>query len=68
MTTDIENLLAEQSLLVEAQARFLESHEVKGELTVPDDELEIYRMLGEKLPFLWPDEEFLSWAEERTPP
>lgn len=32
-----------------------------------DDDLEVYALLGEPSPFLWPDEAFLAWLEERTP-
>lgn len=33
--------------------------------TVPEEELSVYSLLGEKLPFLWPFERLLSWALER---
>lgn len=47
-------------------SRWIEEHEVKGELTLSEDEIELYRMLGEKIPFLWPDPEFFNWAKERA--
>lgn len=36
-----------------------------GSLTLPADEVEVYRLVGEKLPLLWPFEQAERWAIER---
>lgn len=35
----------------------------EGKLSLEDDEVETYRLLGEKLPYLWPANAFLAWVE-----
>lgn len=39
-----------------------------GKLSVSEDELEVYRVLGERLPYLWPADEVSRWAIERWGP
>lgn len=34
-------------------------------MALDEEEIEVYRMLGEPLPILWDDEAFIRWAEER---
>lgn len=36
-----------------------------GDLSVPLEEVELYRALGEKVPYLWPASEVSRWAVER---
>lgn len=36
-----------------------------GDLSVPLEEIELYRALGEKAPYLWPASEVSRWAVER---
>ncbi len=36
-----------------------------GKLELPADEVELYQMLGEPIPFLWPDDHLLDWLTER---
>ncbi len=42
-----------------------DAHCERGELTVPDEELEVLEMLGEPLPYVWEAERLAEWAAER---
>lgn len=55
-----EDYMSEASLLISA------SEPVSGEYSVPVEELDIYRSLGEELPFFWESfDSLFSWALER---
>ncbi len=38
---------------------------VEGEPSVPVEEIELYQMLGEQIPWFWSSEAFVPWATER---
>lgn len=42
-----------------------DEHTKAGSFTVPDDELEVFSLLGEPMPWLWPDERLARWALDR---
>lgn len=44
---------------------WFEAHTYPGRLTIGDDEVEIFRMLGEDLPYLWLEPKLRAWALER---
>ncbi len=38
---------------------------VEGSFTMSAEEVELYQMLGESIPFLWPSEKLVQWAMEQ---
>lgn len=45
--------------------RWMEENVVRGTFLLPTpEEVGVYRMLGERLPLLWPDDRFQPWFEE----
>ncbi len=42
----------------------LSSPAERGKLVLPADEVELYQMLGEPIPFLWAEPLFLEWVAE----
>lgn len=43
-------------------------HVLRGKWVLPtQEEVELYQMLGEELPFWWKPERLLAWLEERSP-
>lgn len=60
---------AKRSLLIPAASmpRWEEENVVYGTWVLPtQDEVDIYRLMGEELPFLWPDEQLDAWLLERS--
>lgn len=56
------------SVVVRAPAdhdRWFEEHRIEGSLTIGPDEVEVFRMLGDPLPYVWPPAQFSRWAIER---
>ncbi len=49
----------------EAADRWWRENELEGEPSVPLEELELYAMLGERCPFLWPTDRVSEWAIDR---
>ncbi len=57
-------LLPELGVALDAELRDLTP--TPGRTSLPEEELEIYRLLGEPPPYLWSTRKLLPWLEERT--
>lgn len=44
------------------------SHSIKGEFTIPEEEIEVFKILDETLPYLLPNDEFSLWVMDRRMP
>ncbi len=61
---------APRAFLVLAEPEYsawFEKNTKVGRFSLPDDELELYDMLGEPVPYLWPSDRLAEWAAERWP-
>ncbi len=47
--------------------RWWEENTDPGRLLLPDDEVSLYQMLGEALPYVWPNSRLSEWASEQWP-
>lgn len=62
---DVQDFLSWLLLPGEEADRWWAEHTVVGELDLPAEEVESYRLLGEDLPFLWRARQLLDWVTER---
>lgn len=64
----VDAIIINEKLLPERdRERWLSENLVFGQFVVPrPDEVELYRVLGERLPLLWPTERLIDWLEERA--
>lgn len=64
----VRHLMESRSIKVLSEpeySQWFSEHTIPGELSLPAEELELYRALGEQIPFLWPAVQLSSWAVER---